>query len=209
VGERRGIDFINDKELEMNPIEIRHRKIAKLAKGKILDVGYVDHPNYFLRGRVVGIDLIKSEVPKNYHKVIIGDAMDIESIFKPKSFDTIVAAEIIEHLENPAQFLRGTRKILKDNGNLIISTPNPYHLPTLIVNALFLRPVFTAHKTHDPYHINLFPYRNMVTLLEHCDFSVMKVINANGLVLNLDEGPIIPFPKAFSQNFIYVAEKRL
>ncbi|OGD93348.1 hypothetical protein A2697_03330 [Candidatus Curtissbacteria bacterium RIFCSPHIGHO2_01_FULL_41_44] len=190
------------------PYQIRHKKIAHLAKGRILDVGYADHPNRFLKGDVTGLDLIKpKELPENYRKLVVGDALIIGNLFKANSFDTLIAAEIIEHLENPAQFLRGARQILKNNGILIISTPNPYHLLTLIANALFIRPEFTAHKTHDPYHINLFPYRNMVTLLEHCDFRVEKVISTGGLILNIASGPIIPFPKAFSQGFIYVVRK--
>ena len=188
-----------------NPILTRHKKIANLSVGKILDVGYADHPNLFLRGEVIGIDLIEPrKTPKNYKKLILGNATKIEKFFKAKSFNTIVAAEIIEHLENPSKFLRGVRKILKDNGRLIISTPNPFHLPTLVANVFFLRPEFTAHKTHDPYHINLFPFRNMITLLEHCDFSLEKVINANGLVF---KNTFLPFPKALSQGFIYLAKK--
>ena len=36
-----------------NPILTRHKKIANLSVGKILDVGYADHPNLFLRGEVI------------------------------------------------------------------------------------------------------------------------------------------------------------
>lgn len=192
-----------------SPIVLRHQKIARYAKGLILDVGYVDHPNLFLKGEVMGLDLIKINQPENYQKCLVGDAQNLEDFFKPNTFNTVIAAELIEHLENPAKFLRGVHKILKKNGRLIISTPNPYHLPTMAVNALFLRPVDTAHKTHDPYHINLIPFRNMVTLLEHCDFTLVQLINANGLIINpkVDRGPIIPFPTAFSQCFIYLAKK--
>ena len=204
---RRGVNLAKSYFM-LNPIQLRHRKIANLAKGKILDVGYADHPNEFLIGDVVGLDLIKTKkIPGNYQKLVVGDALNVGDLFKTKSFDTVCASEVIEHLENPTQFLKGVRKILKDTGRLIFSTPNPYHLPTLIMNVLFIRPEFTAHKTHDPYHINLFTYRNMVTLLEHCDFSLVKVMNATGLVLNMANGPVIPFPKALSQNFIYVAKK--
>ena len=191
------------------PVDIRHRRIAKHAKGKILDIGYIDHPNLFLRGEVWGLDLIIDAKPPNYKKVVVGDAAEISRLFGKKQFDTVVAAEIIEHLENPAAFLRGVREVIKDSGKLVISTPNPYHLPTIFANMFFIKPVFTAHKSHDPYHITLFPFRNMVTLLEHCDFRLERVENGNGLILNLkvDSRPVIPFFKAFSQDLIYVVSK--
>lgn len=191
----------------IKPIDLRHRRIAKHTKGKVLDIGYADHPNRFLKGEVWGLDLVTNTKPSNYKKFVEKNASDVSKLFDKRQFDTVVAAEIIEHLENPALFLRGVREILKDSGRLIISTPNPYHLPTIVVNMFFVRPVFTAHRSHDPYHINLFPYRNMVTLLEHCDFRLEGVENGNGLVLNLEKGPVMPFFKAFSQDLIYVARK--
>lgn len=194
----------------MSLVDIRHKKIAKYARGKILDVGYADHPNYFLTGEVIGVDIITSNTPSNYKKVLVGNTMNIDQLFPEQFFDTVIGAEIIEHIENAAQFLRASHKLLKEKGLLILSACNPYHLPTILANALFIRPEFTAHKTHDPWHISLFPYRSMVTLLEHCDFSLVKVLNANGLILNprIDRGPWFPFFKAFSQSLIYIARKQ-
>jgi 2-polyprenyl-3-methyl-5-hydroxy-6-metoxy-1,4-benzoquinol methylase len=40
------------------------------------------------------------------------------------SIDTVVALEIIEHLENPKAFLREIGRVLKPGGSLILSTPN-------------------------------------------------------------------------------------
>lgn len=193
----------------IKPIDLRQKRIAKFARGKILDVGYADHPNKYLKGVVCGLDLEHHTHPSNYQKIVKGDAAGVAKLFGKEQFDTVIAAEIIEHLENPSEFLRGAREILKNSGILIISTPNPYHLPTIFANMFFIRPIFTAHQSHDPYHLTLFPYRNMVTLLEHCDFSLEKVENGNGLVLNpkVDRGPMIPFLKAFCQDLIYVAKK--
>jgi 2-polyprenyl-3-methyl-5-hydroxy-6-metoxy-1,4-benzoquinol methylase len=44
--------------------------------------------------------------------------------YKTKSFDYILAIELIEHLENPWIFIREAHRILKPNGILILSTPN-------------------------------------------------------------------------------------
>ena len=40
------------------------------------------------------------------------------------SFDAIVSAEVIEHLENPRAVFREFRRLLKPHGQLILTTPN-------------------------------------------------------------------------------------
>src|SRR5204862_5621770 len=52
---------------------------------------------------------------------------NVETMDLGKQFDTIVAGELIEHLENPGLFLRNMRRHMKTNGTLIISTPNPFY----------------------------------------------------------------------------------
>jgi len=44
--------------------------------------------------------------------------------FKNESFNLITCIELIEHIENPFFLLRETYRVLKDNGQLIISSPN-------------------------------------------------------------------------------------
>ena len=52
---------------------------------------------------------------------------DVQTMDLGKTFQTIIAGEIIEHLENPGQFLRNMRRHLTDDGVLIVSTPNPFY----------------------------------------------------------------------------------
>jgi SAM-dependent methyltransferase len=51
-------------------------------------------------------------------------------------FDAIVALEVIEHLENPREFLRQCRLLLRPGGVLLLSTPN---IVCPASRALFLR----------------------------------------------------------------------
>jgi SAM-dependent methyltransferase len=52
---------------------------------------------------------------------------DVQTMDLGRQFDTIVAGEIIEHLENPGQFLTTARRHLKPGGRLILTTPNPFY----------------------------------------------------------------------------------
>jgi 2-polyprenyl-3-methyl-5-hydroxy-6-metoxy-1,4-benzoquinol methylase len=53
-----------------------------------------------------------------------------------RSFDVVVALELVEHLENPHHFLRQCYALLKPGGTLVISTPN---LANPVSQAMFVR----------------------------------------------------------------------
>jgi 2-polyprenyl-3-methyl-5-hydroxy-6-metoxy-1,4-benzoquinol methylase len=67
------------------------------------------------------------------------------------TFDAIVALEIIEHLENPRQFLRQCFKLLRPGGTLILSTPNT---DSPVSKALFVRDGMFQWFTDDDYRIH-------------------------------------------------------
>jgi SAM-dependent methyltransferase len=56
--------------------------------------------------------------------------------FAPGGYDLVVALEILEHLENPWNFLREVRKLLRDGGVLLLSTPN---VDSILDRLIYLR----------------------------------------------------------------------
>jgi len=77
---------------------------------------------------VLGVDIdpegVKVLNAQGFHTIVA----DVETMDLGRQFDTIIAGEIIEHLENPGRFLRNMRKHLKPDGVIIVSTPNPFYV---------------------------------------------------------------------------------
>ena len=79
----------------------------------------------------------------SYDKLPIPDA----------SFDAITAWEVVEHLENPHNFIREAYRTLKSGGYFIVSIPNPFHLMSRL---LFLKHGNMPRWTKRNNHITVF-----------------------------------------------------
>lgn len=60
----------------------------------------------------------------NYKKYNVDLNSFFSSSFSSEGYDLIIALEIIEHIENPWNFIREIKKLLRKDGVLILSTPN-------------------------------------------------------------------------------------
>lgn len=119
--------------------ELKQNIINKLIHGDvILDVGCAEFPNYLLRrGRKYGIDIQKIKNLGNY-KEFKQVNLNFENIpYEDKFFDTVILGEVIEHVENPSHLLREANRILKDNGQIIITTPHASYYWDIIRNWFF------------------------------------------------------------------------
>jgi len=106
--------------------EYRLKKLAKLIskKNKILDLGCSAIPNIYLKNKeVIGVDLVEKILPNNYTDLKICNVINLSNFFSNIGIDGIVAGEIIEHLEDPINFLKECFDTLSKNGLLVLSTP--------------------------------------------------------------------------------------
>lgn len=60
-------------------------------------------------------------VPDNKHMQLTGDSLKLP--LKDNSIDVIIASEIIEHIINPAAFIKSLYRAVKPGGKLIVTTP--------------------------------------------------------------------------------------
>ncbi len=76
-------------------------------------------------GRVAGCDVIAEALE---YSVRNGNERNIQChieniAFKDKTFDLVTALDVIEHVEDPVAALSEFRRVLKDNGRLIVTVP--------------------------------------------------------------------------------------
>lgn len=118
----------------------RYHFVSQFVKNKtVLDVacgnGYGSSLlNQAGSNLVVGVDSSPEAInyaQKNYAekglKFIKANALNLP--FNKKTFDIVVSLETIEHLDNPDKFLREIKRVLRNNGLLILSTPNRFTSP--------------------------------------------------------------------------------
>jgi len=118
----------------VNRIEI----VKKNIFGKILDVGCSGRDDELHNSvndkNVYGLD-IEIRLPKR--RKIKGDAQKMP--LKSNSFDTIIAGELIEHLSKPVKFFKESKRVLKSEGIIIITTPNKNSLLNKIFKSYFTK----------------------------------------------------------------------
>jgi 2-polyprenyl-3-methyl-5-hydroxy-6-metoxy-1,4-benzoquinol methylase len=110
-------------------IEIISDMIGRLGNGlNILDVGSGDgiigEHLWKMGNHVVAVDLPTVAFQAHKRQGLLALAGDAEQLsFASDTFDVVIASEILEHLWNPHSFVDEAYRVLKDNGHLIVSTP--------------------------------------------------------------------------------------
>jgi 2-polyprenyl-3-methyl-5-hydroxy-6-metoxy-1,4-benzoquinol methylase len=92
----------------------------------------------------------------------------------PASFDSIVAAEVIEHLENPRAVCRELFRLLRPGGQVLLSTPNNESLRSLV--ALVVRGHFVAFGDSSyPAHITALTRTDLTRILTEAGFTGVTI----------------------------------
>ena len=122
-------------EVRQNWIRTFARRLRQIRRykpaGRVLDVGC--GPGFFLDAAVDrgyeawGIDpsVYGVELARERHDGRVRVAVLETADFDPESFDLVVAGEAFEHVYDPRRFLDAAHRLLKPDGVLAITTPDP------------------------------------------------------------------------------------
>ena len=121
----------------------------------------------FPKSWVCGIELDESAASRARTKldhVIVGDLESIDQEALPLDIDTIVLADVIEHMKDPDQVLK---KLLKNRSKLsvIVSVPNVQHI-TVLMSLLRGRWDYRDRGIFDTTHLRFFTKSTAIELFE-------------------------------------------
>jgi len=107
--------------------------------------------------------------------------------FPASSADYVVALEVLEHLENARFFFQEAARVLRPDGKLILSVPNPYCWNEFLANV--------RRQADGQGHITSFTYQNISAL---ASFSGFAIVQCCGIFTRL------PFSRRLLGNYVLV-----
>lgn len=112
-----------------------------------------------------------------YQKILNKDLIALtKKDFVGKTFDIIIAADILEHLKNPQKVLAFLNKnFLKKKGKIIISLPNIAHL-TVRLKLLTGKFPFQETGILDKTHLHFYTLKTARDLIENSNLKIEKVL---------------------------------
>ncbi len=118
-----------------------------------------------------GIDVLSQRGMKNLYKA---DVERLDEVELDKTFDVIIAGEMIEHLSNPGLFLRGIKRFMRPDTTLVITTINAYGGVRMFLYGLRgrggrLEPVH-------PDHVAYYSYSTIHHILERENISAKRFL---------------------------------
>lgn len=109
--------------------------------------------------------------------------------FDDRSFECVVAGEILEHVPDPDSFLREIRRVLVPGGTLVVSTPNMVSWANRVLVPLGVQPLGTETSSEVALgrrhrilgqgnqvqgHLKVFTFRALGEILERYGYTVRR-----------------------------------
>ncbi len=166
--------------------QIKHSHFRKRLKqfqqyfpsGRLLDVGC--SCGYFLDVALeygydaYGVELSETAIAAADPAIrprITRESVNVLGSQRPGSFDLVTAFDIIEHTDNPADFLRQVKALLRPRGGLVLSTPDTGHFLRYMLGKRWpmLQPM---------QHTVLFSRKSLRIALDHAGFKDIHITTA-------------------------------
>jgi SAM-dependent methyltransferase len=86
-------------------------------------------------------------------------------------FEAAHFSEVLEHIPDPEEFLLNVKKILKDEGIIVITVPNDYNpLQKIFISETGKEKWWLA----PPFHLNYFSHKSLADLVKRCGYEILE-----------------------------------
>jgi 2-polyprenyl-3-methyl-5-hydroxy-6-metoxy-1,4-benzoquinol methylase len=198
---------------------IAELKRSQKSKKRILDIACNDGElteKYSAFGETMGIDINKKAIAvckKRGLHCVYADLSEI-IISHKNYFDYVIAGDIIEHIFDTDEFLLNIKAVLRQDGKLLLTTPNIASFGRRLMLGLGMNP-FVEYSTKLPSiefnvgHIRYYTKENLRRQLRATGFTHIDI---QGDKINLLPGISIPYSLAksfptFARNLMATAQK--
>jgi SAM-dependent methyltransferase len=153
-----------------------------IAGAAVLDVGCgsgeMSQRLESLGAQVTGVDLSlaglhKSPIRGNVAQVDLEDGLP----FLDDSFDVVWCTEVLEHMNSPGFLLRECRRLLRDEGLLLLTVPNSAFYVFRLLHLLGK----TCSDLQHPGHLHFFSHSSLKRLLEEHHFVIDRPLLGRGI----------------------------
>ncbi len=170
----------------MRLLDSREARLLDMVRGKsVLHVGCVDsgltsarvdsdlllHAKFAKAcSRVVGVDVdvagLQILTDLGFGDLHVAGDRGLSPV--SEEFDLVILGEVLEHVNNPVEFLASYRQNLKPDGKLVITVPNAFCLLT------FARLAFRVEAVHED-HVAYYSYSTLRRILERVDMCPLQL----------------------------------
>lgn len=129
---------------------------------------------------VIGIEMSEdlSAIAKSHlDKVIVGDATSIllSDKLNAYQFDTIIFADILEHLIDPWSTLKAATGYLANDGCIIVSIPNVRFIGTIFNLIIKGDWPYRERGIHDKTHLRFFTFKAIKKMIRYADCKIIRI----------------------------------
>jgi len=169
---------------------IEQKLMCNNGKPSVVDIGCATGALLaFLRDRgwqTTGVEISPSaEYARHERKLDIRSQNLEDCRFPPESFDVALASHVIEHLNNPAAFIREVGRLLRRGGYFMLTTPNIDGFQARLLGGRWRSAIFD--------HLYLFSIRTIKALLKAQGFMIEGIYTWGGLAAGIAPLPLKAF----------------
>ena len=167
-----------------------YRTLARRGRtGRLLDVGC--SAGFFLKvaadngWECCGVEMSNdtAEIARSRYGLAVTTGTIEQAAYPPGSFDVITLFDIVEHVRDVTAFMDKVRELLKDDGIILISTPNIDGLFPSLSYKMANKLGYWPHP-EPPLHLYQFSKRSIQALLARTGFSPIEIVDRGIPVTN-------------------------